>query len=201
MTFTSVARAAALVGVFLCTTPALASSAHLLDANAPTPAATLAPTSRAPSLMFQLAAGVAGTLISAPASLAIGTFLGSVSNNLYLSLVPALLFTAFIPALVVSAAVWLEGDQEAPGRYRWWTSFVASSLVNIALLVVAGFLGMSVTVFGGAAALCLAQTVILPLVSVGTMRLFEKDTAVLPISPTTPGGAPTYVPAAFSLAL
>lgn len=122
------------------------------------------------SWRWQLAVGSGAALISVPASLYLGQWVGSLSNSILGAALPTLLVIGLLPPAVVTFAVWLAGNWNQPGTYRWWPALVASTVVNAGALVVGGFLGLSVGVAARVIVFTLVQALMLPTTATLVMR-------------------------------
>jgi hypothetical protein len=166
----------------LLSAPAWGHSARLLE-DAPVLAPSVSPVVTSPEpvsspWMLQAGAGAGAALISVPASLYLGAWLGNLSNNLYLSLISSMLVMAVVPSVAVAALVTLVGNWSEPGRYRFWPTLGLTAVANILSMVVGTALGLSVGVFGRVALYTLIEAVVLPAAATGSSQLFKRKSGL-----------------------
>ncbi len=180
--------------------PAWGYSARLLDAQGATGPGVAAPSllpsdDDRPLWLYQAGAGVGAALISVPASLYFASWLGSLTNQVYVGLIPSLLLVGIVPSLAVAWVVTLVGNWKSPGTYRFWPTFAVTLLVNVAALVVGGFAGLSVGVAGRVLLFTLAEAIVLPSAATTASNLFsrKKETAATAWLSADPRAPVTWV--------
>lgn len=138
--------------------------------------------------------GVVATALVTPGAMALGAWIGTWSNNLYLALIPSMLVVGLVPPVAV---VLLE---MAVGNALWGSRFLrvpgallASIGVQLALVVAAVLLGLPGTTVPGIALFTLLDVVLLGGVSSGVMWLnrVEPQAPVAERPGTPPGTAGT----------
>jgi len=140
---------------------------------------------------YHYAAGSAVAIIAVPGSLYLGSWLGSLSNDLYGAAIPVLLSIGLIPPLAITAITVLVGNWGNGGKYRWWPAFLATLVINGASLAIAAYGGLSTLVFGRVVVYTLAQAVLQPGAAVLLERAWPKmqptviETSSDPVAPRT----------------
>ncbi len=185
-------------------TPADAPKAEAPVAHAPQASGVSLADRPAPEWWLQAGAGLGAGLVAVPVTLYLASWVGTLSNNVYVSLVGALLLQALLPSLVVTAAVVGVGNIVAPGRYPFWRVWGATTLANIIGLVIANALQVNVGVFAGIALYGLLDALAMTGVATVTSRWLEnKQAGVKPdnilssLEPWNPGApARWFVPTA-----
>ena len=124
--------------------------------------------------LVQAGAGAGAALVSVPAALYLGAWLGSLSNSIIWSIVPSFLVMALVPSLVVAWMVTRIGDLFSPGTFRFWPTFGITLAVNILALVVGGVAGLSVGVFARVLVFTVAEAIVLPAAATGASQLFKR---------------------------
>ncbi len=168
-------------GVTLLMLTALWAPSALGAEPEPKPEASLTPSagvtlSSSPRTGFglQLGVAVAAGVVSVPVGLALGSWVGSLSNSLLASALPTLLCMGLIAPTAVTLAAWLIGNAGAPGRFPFWVPWAGSVVVNAIALVVAGFAGFSFGVPLQVFVFSLIEGALLGGATTGAMRLFER---------------------------
>jgi len=142
-------------------------------AAASTPAAlSLTKAPRAPPrVTAQLLTGVGATVVSVPAGLMIGSWIGGLSNNLAIAAVPSLLFFLLLPPLAVTWTEWLTGNLIEPGSVTaqpaFWVALGAHLLASVGGIA----FGVWSFNFGSLAVLTLIEALVLPAAVTLTMSL------------------------------
>lgn len=128
---------------------------------------------RQPSYLLQGGIAAAAGAIGVPVSFYVARLFGTLSNQLIWALVPALLVMGLLPAALVSLTSWLTRDwhrSEDEPRSKFVVPFLLTVVVNVAVMVIGGFLGVSLLHASGVVALTLIDSVAMAAVNVGTMR-------------------------------
>jgi hypothetical protein len=120
--------------------------------------------------------GVATTLVAVPSSLALAHTATILSPHLLGGGVPALLLMAFGPPLAVSATTTAISNYYELGQYRLWTSVVFTLPVHFGAMAAGIATGVWLADFGSLALFTLAESIVLPAVSVGMLQLFRRST-------------------------
>ncbi len=175
----------------------LAQPAEARPAAPASPAAPLAPTPApaaegrisladrpAPQWWLQAGAGLGAGLISVPVTLYLAGWIGNLTNNAYVALVPWMLLTVGLPSLAVTAAVVGLGNILSPGRYPFWRVWGLTALANAAAVAIAFFAGVTVGVFGRVLLFAFADALVMTGVATPTARWLEN---------TRPGEPPKNV--------
>ncbi len=152
-------KAMTMMVVLFTASSASAYSARLLAPNdAPTSSGastmSLAPTAASTSSMMKAPASVwfmrgatAGVAIAAvPLSLWFTSVIGNLSNNLIAAAVPSLLLMGLLAPTITALISWVMANTNMPEGQRvgFWLPWLGSVVVHCALLVVGGFLGLSI---------------------------------------------------------
>jgi hypothetical protein len=147
-------------------------------------------------------AGAGAALLATPVALWGAAGLGTLSNNLVLAAVPAVLLLAALPPLAVTLVELLVGNALAPGLARFQPAFWVALGTHVLAIAGGIALGLSVQRFGDVALFTLAEAVLLPVATTLTLntgtRSAPPSAALLP---GAPGGGGLPLPAAFSLPL
>jgi hypothetical protein len=128
-------------------------------------------------LRQQVGLTLAAAAVSVPASFALGGWTSTLSGNLVLSALPALLIGTLVPPLFVSVVAWLTGNSVDPGRFSLWPSLLATTAVSIGAMVASGFLGMNANEPGRVAVFTAVEAALLPTAALATMHLTAPSTA------------------------
>lgn len=136
-----------------------------------------------PDYLIQGAVAAGAGIIGVPVAYYAARFVGTLSNQLLFALVPSLLVLGFLPPLIVSVTSWLmrnaqRGEGEASPRFL--VPFLVTTAVNIAMMVLGGFLGVSLANAGAIAAMSLLDAAAMAAGSVGTMRALGPPAAATP---------------------
>lgn len=83
---------------------------------------------------YQGLASFGAALVAVPGSLALGTWLGSLSPNLYAAALPALLLVATLPPLAVTGSTYWVGEAAAPGKRKWLPALLVTTGLHLATL-------------------------------------------------------------------
>lgn len=173
------ARALAL-GLLVLSTSAFAASPRLVPQRS---LLTLLPEAHveqtAPHTPTLVASGMAAALFSTPAALLLGSWVGSLSNNLYAALVPALLIAGLVPSIATVVTEWMVAERSGKGRYRLIPTLVVTFLVQLGLMAGGILLGVNATQGSGVAVMTLASVVVLPTVTTAMLRLTERSPSVV----------------------
>ncbi|MHB8874519.1 MAG: hypothetical protein ACYC8T_12595 [Myxococcaceae bacterium] len=110
----------------------------------------------------QFAAGAAATVVSVPAGLLLGSYLGTLSNNLLLAALPSLVLLAVLPPLAVVLAERLMGNWLSPGSTRILPALLVGVGVQILAIVAGVMAGVSVMNLGTIALFTLLEAIALP---------------------------------------
>jgi len=194
------------------TTRALDTDSATIESPAPTanpPPQLLAPTNPpqlaiastrevAPALddlqlsVTELTAGVTAAAIAVPATLALAGWLGSVSSNLVLAALPALLVTALLPPAAVVAAEWGMAQWLAPDRETPWWALGAVALTQVGLVTCGVLAGVSVRQLPAAVVFGAIEVAVLPAMATAILRATRTDAdPLLPVLDAgDEGGAP-----------
>ena len=145
---------------------------------------------------LHLGVAVGAGVLSVPAGLYLAAGVGSLSNALLWSALPALLSFGLVAPTLTPLAAWLVGNWHDPGRFGFWLPWTASVVVNALAMVAAGFAGMSIGLPAQIVLFSVLDGALLGGVSTATMRLFEKKPeALVSIRSFVPGvGETTLVP-------
>jgi hypothetical protein len=158
-------------------------------AGAEVKSAPLTPRGQPVGFGLQMASGVAAAVVFVPASLYLGAWLGSLSNDLIWSALPALLCMGLLPPVAVTLATWIAGNWGTQGRHRLWPSLIATLIINGVSLPIAASLGLSVGLAGRVLLYTVAQAVLQPAAATALMRAWPLEPQVLtqadPIAPRT----------------
>jgi hypothetical protein len=173
---------------------ALLSSLLLTQADAPV-ANTMTPEQvREPvGWGYQYAAGAAVAIVAVPTSIYLGSWLGSLSNDLYASAIPVLLSIGLIPPLAITAITVLVGNWNTKGRYRWWPAFLATMVINGGSLAIAAWGGLSQLIVGRVIVYTLAQAVLQPGAAVLLERAWPKSEPTVIMTPSDPVAPRTFM--------
>jgi hypothetical protein len=125
-------------------------------------------------LMF--AAGAGAAIVTVPATIALGTWLGSLSSNLIGAILPSMLLLAIIPPLAITAAAWLVGDLIQKDSVRFGPAFGVAVALQVAGIVIAAVTGVSSANAGSMAAFTAAEALVLPL-GASLMMTFVRNPA------------------------
>lgn len=133
-----------------------------------------------PGLMsYELLAGVGAALLLTPASLALGSWLGSLSSDLVMAALPALLTVALVPPLGVTLVEWLVGERTQSGGIRIQPAVWIAGAAQVLLMVGAIAAGLSTGELLEASLFTLVDALILP----ATVTLGSRLTAPAPARP------------------
>ncbi len=138
-----------------------------------------------PSAVTLLGIGAGAAAVAAPASVALGVWVGTLSRSLVLAALPALGVVALLPPLAVTFAMFYAAERLQPGSGRISPGVFVAAGVQVALLVGAILLGAQAQDLGDAALFSLAQVVALP----WAVYPFVSSTS----SPVPPGEGPPVV--------
>lgn len=154
-------------------------SADPLRFSVTTPPPALSSTPRGDPLLFQVGAGVGAALLATPASLYLGSALGTLSSNLVLAVLPSLLTFLLLPPLAVVAAEWLVLRHFAPGSERFSPALWVTTGAQVLVVIGAVLLAADVQSFPDVAVLSLVEAIVLPAATTLLMRPQQID----PLSP------------------
>jgi hypothetical protein len=161
--------------------PALNHSTKPLRLIAPGSGGDTAPLLLSPLTMKEFGAGVGAATIMVPGSLALGTWLGSLSSNLYAATLPSMLLFLTLPPLAVTFSEWLMGRQLGDSL-RWGPALGVGIGVQLLLTMSAFLFGVSTNDLGAAALFSLAEILVLPAAITLTMH-FSRPTASPAVTP------------------
>lgn len=173
--------------------------------DTPTLVPSLQPASSAPGNVklfgAQFAAGAAATVVSVPAGLLLGSYLGTLSNNLIVAALPSLVLLAVLPPLAVVLAERWMGNWLSPGTTRVMPAMLVGLGVQILAIVAGVMTGVSIMNLGTIALFTLAEAIVLPgsVTLVNFLRhpapapivVFRQEPALLAGLPSTPS-APLF---------
>jgi hypothetical protein len=142
-----------------------------------------------PALLWQSGAGVAAAAVSVPASIALGSWAGTLTNSLPLAGLGGLLIATLLPPSAVTFAAWLAGNLGGPERFRWSPALWVAAGVSVASFVAAGLLGLNANEGGSVAVYTAVQAVLLPAAAVGAMQL-----TAAPPQPLAPSASLLFQP-------
>lgn len=173
----------ATLGLLLLSTAALAASPRLIPQrsvltllpDAALEAQAKVPEPHVPTLV---ASGAAAALFSTPAALLLGAWAGTLSNNLYGALLPALLIPAIVPTVATVVTEWMVAERSGKGRFRLIPTLAVTLLAQMALIAGGIFLGVNATVGSGVAIMTLASVVVLPTVTTAMLKATERPPMV-----------------------
>ena len=150
---------------------------------------------RPPHWGVQFGLGAVAGVVAVPASIYLGAWLGSLSNNLIGGALPSLLCFGLIPPVVVSLVTWLVGNFNEGGTFRLWPSLLVTLVINGAAMAIAGVFGVSFLEAGAVMILALVDGIVLSAASTGTMRLFplKEQPKAFVINQRDPRSPATFV--------
>lgn len=125
---------------------------------------------------------VGTTLVAVPAGMALANASTVLSPNLLGGGIPALLFLAVAPPLAIAGATTAISNYYEPGAYRLWPSIVFTMPVHWGAMAAGVLAGVWLGNFGSLAVFTIAESVLLPAVSVGVTQAFRR-------APAAPTGA------------
>jgi len=121
-------------------------------------------------LGVELGAGAGAALVTVPASLALGSWLGTLSNDLVSAALPGLAILAFVPPVAVVLSALFAAEALGATGLRAWPALWATLGVHLAVLVAAVLLGASARNLGDAALLTAAEMALLPATATGMLH-------------------------------
>jgi hypothetical protein len=134
-------------------------------------------------LLYEALTGVAAAAISVPVTLALSTWLGSLSSNLIVAALPSLILLVALPPLAVTGAVyWLASSFD---NARFQPAIWAALGVQVATVVVAALAGASSGNAAGYVALTGTGMILMPTAAILTMRLTRPDAALAHVGSLT----------------
>lgn len=139
-------------------------------------------------------AGAAATVVSVPGGLLLGSWVGTLSSNLYLAGLPSLLLFAALPPIAVTWAAWLAGNWITPGSARARPAVWVAIATHLAMMAGAIALGFSSHRLGDAALLTLAEALVLP--AAVTLTIWGSAERPPPIEPRPASRAVPTLPLA-----
>jgi hypothetical protein len=93
--------------------------------------------------MLEFSTGALVGLVVVPATLALGTLLGSLPSNLIVAALPPVLLLAALPPLAISSSQGLIANWFLPGSASWHPAVWAALAAHVAVMVPAVLLGVS----------------------------------------------------------
>ncbi|PTL79504.1 hypothetical protein [Vitiosangium sp. GDMCC 1.1324] len=130
-------------------------------------------------MALELATGAGAAVVAVPATLALSAWVGTLSSDLVLAAVPAVVLLAALPPLAVAGAQWLVGNRLQPGSARFQPAVWVALGVHVLAVTGAVLLGATVDDLGDAALFTLVEALVLPTAVTLTMR------ATAPVPPPT----------------
>lgn len=124
-----------------------------------------------PTLLLQSGAGVTAAAVSVPVSIALGAWVGTLTNSLPVAALAGLIVATLLPPPAVTFAAWLAGNWGGPERFSWSPALWVAAGVSVASFVAAGFLGLNANEGGSIALYTAVEALLLPAAAVGTMHL------------------------------
>lgn len=129
-----------------------------------------APRKRPGSFFRLFGIGAATTMVVTPASMALGAWIGTWSNNLYAALIPAILLVVLVPPLVTALVEHALGNALwGKGTFKLGWSLVSGFLVQAALVVICVFAGLPGATVPGIAIFTALDVVLLAGTTSGVM--------------------------------
>lgn len=169
------------LGLLLAATASFAASNRLIpqrslltlmpDSDVTGASAATVPEPHIPTLV---ASGAAAALFSSPVALALGAWAGTLSNNLYAALLPALLIAAIVPSVATVVTEWMVAERSGKGRFRLIPTLLVTFVAQLGLMAGGLFLGVNATNGSGIAIMTLASTVVLPTVTTAMLKVTER---------------------------
>lgn len=139
----------------------------------------------------QAAAGAFSAALATPAALAVASWLGGQSANLYLAALPSLLVLAVVPPAAVTAAASWRSEQLAPGSAPLAPALWAVGGVHLALVASAILLGADSRSLGDVLLFMASEAVLLPAAAALAWSLSgPADPTVDGQKPAAPAGLP-----------
>ena len=154
---------------------------HLAGSAGDAPPALLSPLT-----LKVFGAGVGAAAIMVPGTLALGTWMGGLTSNLYAAALPPVLLFLALPPLAVTFAEWLMGRLYGES-FRWGPALAVGVGTQLLLTASAFLFGVSTNNPGNAALFTLAEMILLPAAVTLTMHYSRPSgTPVVTPMPTTP---------------
>ena len=162
------------LGLLLSATASFAATDRLIPQRSVLtllPAAEVAqPEVTEPRTALLVASGAAAALFSSPVALAVGAWAGTLSNNLYAALLPALLIAAIVPSVATVVTEWMVAERSGKGRFRLIPTLLVTFVAQLGLMAGGLFLGVNATNGSGIAIMTLASTIALPPVTTALLK-------------------------------
>ena len=131
--------------------------------------------------MYEFLAGAAAAAVTVPVTVALGTWLGSLSNNLVGAALPSLLLLLALPPLVVTGVAYWAGNAASPGSARFGPAAGAAIGLQVLTLIATVAIGASSRDLGAVAAFTGAEMLLLPGVVAGVMHATRPKEVNAPV--------------------
>jgi len=132
-------------------------------------------------VMYEFLAGAAAAAVTVPLTVALGTWMGSLSNHLVGATLPALILLLALPPLIVTGVAYWAGNAIVPGSAKFSPAVFAALGVQALALVVTVAIGASSHDIGAIAAFTGAEMILLPGIVSGMMHLTRPKEMVAPV--------------------
>jgi hypothetical protein len=152
-------------------------------------------------LLSQVGAGAGAALLASPASLYLGSLMGTLSSNLVLAALPSVLSFVLLPPLAVVFAEWMVLRQLAPSSARFSPAIWVTTGAQLLVFLGAVMLGVDAQSFADVAVLSLVEAIVLP--SAATLMMWPTKSQApggpglleqrRPVSPRPPVEAPSML--------